>query len=160
MNILLVCTGNTCRSSMAEGIFKQMLIDSNVENINVSSAGLSAFQGDRANQKAIDVLKNQGIDISGHRARQLTGEMINSSDLILTMTDAHKMSILNYAPKSKGKVFTLKEYARITGGEESGNINLDIHDPYGREYSVYESVMSEIRYEIESIVNKLKQKNN
>ncbi|WP_019227315.1 low molecular weight protein arginine phosphatase [Sedimentibacter sp. B4] len=160
MNILLVCTGNTCRSSMAEGIFKQMLIDSNIENINVSSAGLSAFQGDRANQKAVDVLKNQGIDISRHRARQLTGEIINSSDLILTMTTAHKMSIINYDPQSKGKVFTLKEYASNTDGEESGNMNLDIHDPYGRDYSVYESVMSEIRFEIESVVNKLKQKNN
>lgn len=158
MNILLVCTGNTCRSSMAEGIFKQMLLNSNIENINVSSAGLSAFQGDRANQKAIDVLKNQGIDISEHRARQLTGEIINSSDLILTMTYAHKMSILNYAPKSKGKVFTLKEYAREADGEESGNMNLDIHDPYGRDYSVYESVMNEIQTEIESIINKIKNK--
>ncbi|MDF2616822.1 MAG: protein tyrosine phosphatase, partial [Sedimentibacter sp.] len=101
MNILLVCTGNTCRSSMAEGIFKQMLIDLNIENINVSSAGLSAFEGDKANQKSIDVLKNKGIDISKHSARQLTGEIIKRSDLILTMTAAHKMSILNYAPHSK-----------------------------------------------------------
>ncbi len=156
MNILLVCTGNTCRSSMAEGIFKQMLLNSNIENINVSSAGLSAFQGDRANQKAVDVLKNQGIDISKHRARQLTGEIISSSDLILTMTAAHKMSILNYDPQSKRKVFTLKEYASKTDGEESDNINLDIDDPYGMDYSVYEKVMNEIRIEIESIINKLK----
>jgi protein-tyrosine phosphatase len=141
---------------MAEGIFKQMLIDSNIENINVSSAGLSAFEGDRANQKSIDVLKKQGIDISKHRARQLTGDIINSSDLILTMTAAHKMSILNYAPQSKGKVFTLKEYARNAEGEESSKISLDIHDPYGMDYGVYESVMKEIRIEIESIINKLK----
>lgn len=156
MNILLVCTGNTCRSSMAEGIFKQMLIESNIENINVSSAGLSVFEGDRANQKSVDVLKNQGIDISKHRARQLTGEMINNSHLILTMTAAHKMSILNYAPHSNGKVFTLKEYACNAEREESINKDLDIHDPYGMDYNVYESVMKEIRIEIESIINKLK----
>nr|WP_300089746.1 low molecular weight protein arginine phosphatase [Sedimentibacter sp.] len=156
MNILLVCTGNTCRSSMAEGIFRQMLIDSDIDNINVSSAGLSAFDGDVANQKAVDVLKDRGIDISKHRARQLTGEMINSSDLILTMTYGHKMSILNYSPQSKGKVFTLKEYARKTNGENTDNINLDIDDPYGMNYRVYGSVMNEIRIEIESIINKLK----
>jgi protein-tyrosine-phosphatase len=141
---------------MAEGIFKQKLIDLNIENINVSSAGLSAFEGDRANQKSVDVLKNLGIDISKHSARQLTGEIINSSDLILTMTAAHKMSILNYAPHSRGKVFTLKEYARNAGYKESSNTDFDIHDPYGMDYSVYESVMNEIRIEIESIINKLR----
>lgn len=160
MNILLVCTGNTCRSSMAEGIFKQMLIDSNIENINVSSAGLSAFDGDRANQKAVDVLRNQGIDISSHRARQLTGDIIDGSDLILTMTAAHKKSIINYDPQSRGKVFTLKEYALNKEDEDAYGMNLDIHDPYGMDYSVYESVMNEIRIETENIINKIKQKNN
>lgn len=155
MNILLVCTGNTCRSSMAEGIFRHMLLDSNIDNINVSSAGISAFEGDWANQKAVDVLYGHGIDISKHRARQLTGEIINNSDLILTMTAAHKKAILNYAPQSNGKVFTLKEYAK-SEGKETDNMNIDIDDPYGMDYSIYESSMNEIRIEIESIINKLK----
>ena len=98
MNILFVCTGNTCRSSMAEGILKFLLKENNIENINVSSAGLSAFEGQRANEKAIDVLINKGIDIKTHRSRQLTEEIIKTSDLILTMTDSHKKLITNTLP--------------------------------------------------------------
>ncbi|HHZ01170.1 MAG TPA: low molecular weight protein arginine phosphatase, partial [Tissierellia bacterium] len=69
MNILFVCTGNTCRSPMAEGLFKDMLRKNNIENIKVSSAGLSVFPGEHVNEKAIRALKEKGIDISSHRAR-------------------------------------------------------------------------------------------
>ncbi|MEL7649641.1 MAG: low molecular weight protein arginine phosphatase [Sedimentibacter sp.] len=155
MNILLVCTGNTCRSSMAEGIFKHMLKINNIDHITVSSAGLSAFEGDIANEKAIEVLKRQGIDISGHKSRQLTAKLIDDSDLILTMTAGHKAAILKYAPGSGNKVYTLREYAGKNG--RTTNRSPDIHDPYGMDYSVYESVMNEIRIEIESIINKLKE---
>ena len=152
MNILFVCTGNTCRSSMAEGIFKNMLKNNNIDNINVSSAGISAFEGDRANEKAINVLKKHDIDISNHRARQLTNSIIKSSDLILAMTDGHKRSIQKYSPESSNKVFTLKEYAGKSIGENMDNMNLNIDDPYGMDYYVYEFVMEEIKNEIEKII--------
>jgi len=67
--------------------------------IKVSSAGISAIEGQMANEKAIKVLKSKGIDISSHRAKQLTDDMINGSDLILTMTVAHKKIIKDYICK-------------------------------------------------------------
>jgi protein-tyrosine-phosphatase len=84
MNILFVCTGNTCRSPMAEGLFKDMLKKNNIDNIRVSSAGISVFPGEQANEKAIKALKEKGIDIRSHRARQAIEE-IDKADLIWAM---------------------------------------------------------------------------
>src|SRR5690554_6769311 len=117
MNILFVCTGNTCRSSMAEGILKKYLKENSIENIYVSSAGISAFQGQKANEKAENVLRKKGIDISSHKSRQLTEEILKDSDLILTMTNAHKNIILQAIPNISNKVYTLKEYAYIINSE-------------------------------------------
>lgn len=161
MNILFVCTGNTCRSSMAEGIFKDLIKDSQ-KNIQISSAGISAFEGDRANEKSIKVLREKGIDISQHKARQLTLDMIKKADLVLTMTYSHKEIIKNYLLKNSddnslaNKVFTLKEYAYIINNETIDDYsNLDIADPYGMDYSVYEETRNEIEKELRKIANKM-----
>ncbi|MGD9567623.1 MAG: low molecular weight protein arginine phosphatase [Sedimentibacter sp.] len=155
MNILFVCTGNTCRSSMAEGIFKHMLQEKSIENINVSSAGISAFEGDDANEKAIYTLNKKGIDILNHKARQLTNKIIQDADLILTMTKSHKKMITNAMPDYSRKVFTLKEYALLINDEELVGKNLDIDDPYGLDYNVYEKVAEEIEEQLLKIFNNL-----
>jgi protein-tyrosine phosphatase len=155
MNILFVCTGNTCRSAMAEGIFRDMLKNKNINNINVSSAGISAFEGDRANDKAAEALMENNIDISGHKARQLTADMIKNSGLVLTMTKSHKMMILNAFPDEKNKTFTLKEYAMAVSGENTDGKNLDIADPFGMDYNVYKKCMLEIKSELIKIINNI-----
>lgn len=155
MNILFVCTGNTCRSSMAEGIFKHLIIKLRIENICVSSAGISAFEGDEANEKAIYTLNKKGIDISNHKARQLSKDIINESDLILTMTKSHKRMILNALPELSHKVYTLKEYVFIINEEETTGKNLDIDDPFGLDYNVYEKVAQEIEEQLIEIINNI-----
>ena len=137
---------------MAEGILKSMLKEMNIEDINVSSAGISAFEGEPANEKAIVTLNKKGIDIKNHRARQLTREIINKSDLILTMTGSHKKMILNLFPESSHKVYTLKEYACIVSQEEVAGKNLDIADPYGFGYDVYEKTAGEIEEHLKKII--------
>lgn len=155
MNILFVCTGNTCRSSMAEGIFKHLIKESKIENVCVSSAGISAFEGDGANEKAIYTLNKKEIDISNHKARQLSKDIIDGSDLILTMTSSHKKMILNALPEHFHKVYTLKEYAFIINGEETAGKNLDIDDPFGLDYNVYEKVAQEIEEQLIEIINNI-----
>lgn len=152
MNILFVCTGNTCRSSMAEGILKYLLNEYNVENISVSSAGISALDGDMANKNAIRVLNNRGINISNHSARQIDEAILVNSDLILTMTDSHKRILTKYAPEFSNKIFTLREFAYKINGENSEGINFDIHDPYGMDYHVYQLCMEEIETELKRII--------
>lgn len=155
MNILFVCTGNTCRSPMAEGIFKSLLKDKNIDNINVGSAGISAFEGDIANEKAIYALKNKGIDIGEHKSRQLTMEIIKNSDLVLTMTTGHKRMIVNALPDYSSKVFTIKEYVHISNNEDLTGKNLDIADPYGLDYKIYEKCAEEIEENLKKIIEML-----
>lgn len=129
--ILFVCTGNTCRSAMAAAMMSD-IAEKNDLDILVDSAGIFATIGECAADNAIAVMKKRNIDLSLHRTKPLTEELIDMADIILTMTEAHKMLISNMA---EGKVFTLAEYADSEG---------DIPDPYGGDIEEYEETADEI----------------
>ncbi len=80
--------------------------------VRVSSAGIAAHEGDSATPEAVRALSERGVDISGHRARQVTAEMIAEADLVLTMTAAHKDAVVKLSSGAAGKVFTIREFAR------------------------------------------------
>ena len=112
--ILFICTGNTCRSAMAEGFFNIAIKENPLlsESFTSFSAGIMAMDGDNASNNAILALKEEwNIDISLHKAKAIRYEYIKKSYLILTMTKAHKDAVLQLFPEMKSKVYTLKEYA-------------------------------------------------
>src|SRR5437899_4802361 len=106
--ILFVCTGNVCRSPMAEGIFRQAIQDRG--DYRVMSAGLGAMEGQPPSAYAVQALKELGIDISGLRSRMLTAEMVQQADFIFGMTHSHIDTVMLLYPQAGEKTFLLREF--------------------------------------------------
>jgi protein arginine phosphatase len=119
MKILLVCTGNTCRSPLAEVLLRRALKEEGVADAEVSSAGTGAFGGEPASEGSYLVALENGLDLASHRARAVTREMLADSDLVLAMGGSHlrKLETLGGRPNSH----LLGEYARTEGEVEVGD---------------------------------------
>ncbi|HAW60121.1 MAG TPA: hypothetical protein DCW86_01455 [Actinobacteria bacterium] len=116
MDILFVCTGNTCRSNMAEALFRDILEkDSRARHLDIKihSAGTGAVEGLSSAPLAVEVLKEREIDLSSHRTKALFPDMVERADLIFTMSKRHKDEVLRMAPRAKDKVFILKEFTSL-----------------------------------------------
>jgi protein-tyrosine phosphatase len=107
---LIVCTGNTCRSPMAEGLLRRTLADRGID-ATVSSAGL-LFDGQPATDTAVDTLAERGIDIDGHRSRRISSELLGRADLVVGMTREHVREAAVMRPDLYDRTFTLKELVR------------------------------------------------
>jgi len=133
--LIFVCTGNTCRSPMAEGLLKHLLGPNC--GWEISSAGVCAATGWPPSVCAVEALREKGIDISNQRSQTLTPDLIEEADLLVTMTSGHRDTVLAVAPESDGKVFLLKSF----GIAQSPT---DIYDPVGEALEVYRRVRDEI----------------
>ena len=142
MNILFVCTGNTCRSPMAAGIMEK-LAEENGLLARIESAGLFATDAESATAEAIEALKKYDVDLSEHKSQQITPELIEKSDLIITMTEAHKLLLQDLA---KEKTCTVCELGDLDG---------EIEDPFGGDVIEYIETADRLFIALTQICDKL-----
>lgn len=144
--ILFVCTGNTCRSPMAEGGLRVLLEGKKADNIEVFSAGTGAIPGCPATLYAIEASKTWDADISGHRSRPLSPELLEEVDLILVMTPHHYLDVTSMLPEAADKTYLIKKYPE-PGGDGEG-----VADPIGGSLDQYNQTFLEIGEELGRIL--------
>jgi protein-tyrosine phosphatase len=111
-SILVVCTGNICRSPIAEGFLRRQFAERHAD-IAVSSAGTSGWDGSEAMPESVDAAAQWGADLSPHRARRLLAEMIDDAKLVVGMATEHREAVSSLVPSAADRAFTLKELVRL-----------------------------------------------
>ena len=150
--IVFVCTGNSCRSVMAQAVMRHTLAQRGLGSIVVESAGVLAVNGMGATRETQTVLRAAGLDGSRHHARALSSDMIEAADLLLVMEPFHAQQILRRAPSAAGKVHLLKTYGLTN---DPSIANPQIPDPIGKPLEVYEVCFNEIREAVERVAEAL-----
>src|SRR5256885_14406077 len=148
--ILFVCTGNVCRSPMAEGIFRHAVKGRG--DFRVLSAGVGAIEGQPPSAYAVQALAELGIDVSQQRSRMLTAELVQQADYIFGMTHGHVDAINLLFPQAAEKTFLLREF-----DETLEIFEKDISDPIGGSYEVYLNCRDQIEQGIASMLNFIQQ---
>lgn len=143
--VLTVCTGNICRSPIAAGLLSHYLPESLRDQIEVSSAGTHALHGHQAEPHAIEAMERIGIDITDHRARQITKEIARETDLILTMEAAHSQRI-------KGLLKWRQDQPRRVSEFNPQEPVHDIADPYGGPVEEFETCIRTLRPCIKGVI--------
>src|SRR5580765_8420762 len=148
--VLFVCTGNVCRSPMAEGLFRHAVEGRG--QYRVISAGLGAMEGQPPSPHAVQAVKELGIDISGLRSRMLTPELVHHADYIFGMTHSHVDTVMLLYPQAAEKTFLLREF-----DETLDTFEKDISDPIGGSFEVYLNCRDQIEQGIVSVLRFLEQ---
>jgi protein-tyrosine-phosphatase len=143
-NILFVCTGNTCRSPMAEAILNHKTTD-----IHVKSAGVFAVDGNPTSKNTVEALREEGIRVE-HYSQLLTEELVDWATCILTMTQSHKQLVLDRFPQAITKTHTIREYAT--------NVQGDVIDPFGGPLSIYRKTYAELTELADVLISKIGKK--
>ncbi|MGI5892029.1 MAG: low molecular weight protein arginine phosphatase [Bacillota bacterium] len=145
MKILFVCSGNTCRSPMAEAIFRNFYSQSDSQP-EIASAGIYALPGDEASPNAILAMQKRGLDIKNHRSRVVSPYLLEQADIIITMNQSHKEALLLIDPALADKTLAMAE---IDG--------TDINDPYGGVLELYKDCADQIEKSLRILWHRLEE---
>jgi protein-tyrosine-phosphatase len=147
MRILFVCTGNTCRSAIAEALAHKVVIERGLPDVDVQSAGTSAWDGAPASDGALLVGLERGIDLSQHRAQMLTRELVRDADLVLAMGPHHLERI--EALGGSGRSYLITDFA------SHGASARPVNDPIGGELEVYRATVDELDSEVRRVFDRI-----
>ena len=149
-NVLFVCTGNTCRSPMAEAWFRH-LCERDGLDWTAGSAGLTAKPGNPASIHAKEVMAENGIDLSHHAARRFSADLADKADLIVVMTASHREMLISQVPEAAGKTFLLMHYSRL-------HPDTDVPNPFRGSLQKYKACFRIMEEAIENLKNSLTEK--
>ena len=150
--ILFICTGNVCRSPMAEALFRRAVKGRG--EFRVLSAGIGAMDGQPPTHHSVNAMRDLGVDISAQRSRMLTAELVRSADLILGMTHSHVDTVTLLYPPAAEKTFLLREFDETLEPYEK-----DISDPIGSPYEIYVECRDQIEQGIAALLKFMEQNN-
>jgi protein-tyrosine phosphatase len=148
-NILFVCIGNICRSPFAHWLFTKLVRQEGHKGFHAESAGLLALPGNSATSLAQKVAAEYGVELAGHKAKLLSQELVDWSELILVMEKSHKDELIAGFPEATDKTFLMRRFARF------GSRSRGIADPYGLQYDAYRFCYLDIEDAVSGLIDSL-----